>query len=168
MNTEPSNVEVGLTSRSVLPLDAPTLPAGVPPLPARMVNDYVYCPRLACLEWVQGEWAESADTVEGRHSHRRVDKASGRPPPGKPPPDCGLPNEDLIQNDTSQQRLSLLADKYCVRLFVLARVLDHLAVVRQCAGRDELDRTAQLGDVAQTGGDRLAQAGGGREGGFTP
>ena len=45
-----------------------------------MVNEYTYCPRLAYLEWVQGEWAESADTVEGRHAHRRVDKASGQPP----------------------------------------------------------------------------------------
>lgn len=63
-----------------LPLDAPPLPAGTPLLPARMVNEYVYCPRLSYLEWVQGEWADSADTVEGRHSHRRVDKARGTPP----------------------------------------------------------------------------------------
>lgn len=53
-------------------------------LPARMLNEYVYCPRLAYLEWVQGEWAHSADTVEGRHVHRRVDRRSGTPPtPGK-------------------------------------------------------------------------------------
>jgi CRISPR-associated endonuclease Cas1/CRISPR-associated protein Cas4 len=45
-----------------------------------MVNEYVYCPRLAYLEWVQGEWADSADTVEGRHVHRRVDKRRGNPP----------------------------------------------------------------------------------------
>lgn len=63
-----------------LPLDAPPLPPGAPLLPARMVNEYVYCPRLAYLEWVQGEWADSADTVEGRHVHRRVDKRRGQPP----------------------------------------------------------------------------------------
>jgi CRISPR-associated protein Cas4 len=51
-----------------------------PLLPARMVNEYVYCPRLAYLEWVQGEWADSADTVTGRHAHRRVDRARGSPP----------------------------------------------------------------------------------------
>jgi CRISPR-associated endonuclease Cas1/CRISPR-associated protein Cas4 len=45
-----------------------------------MINEYVYCPRLAYLEWVQGEWADSADTVEGRHVHRRVDRRSGKPP----------------------------------------------------------------------------------------
>lgn len=46
-------------------------------VPARMVNEFVYCPRLAYLEWVQGEFADSADVVEGRFQHRRVDKPSG-------------------------------------------------------------------------------------------
>ena len=55
--------------------------ADVPPLvPARMVNEYVYCPRLAYLEWVQGEWADSSDTVEGRHAHRRVNREGGSLP----------------------------------------------------------------------------------------
>lgn len=49
----------------------------MPLLPARMVNEYSYCPRLAYLEWVQGEWGESADTVDGRFKHRRVDKPGG-------------------------------------------------------------------------------------------
>jgi CRISP-associated protein Cas1 len=66
--------------------DAQTQPASsaspvptedLPLLPARMVNEYQYCPRLAYLEWVQGEWAESADTVQGRYAHRRVDRPSG-------------------------------------------------------------------------------------------
>lgn len=38
-----------------------------------MVNAFVYCPRLAYLEWVQQEFEDSADTVEGRTLHRRVD-----------------------------------------------------------------------------------------------
>ena len=42
-----------------------------------MVNEFMYCPRLAYLEWVQGEFADSADTVEGRFQHRRVDKPAG-------------------------------------------------------------------------------------------
>lgn len=52
-------------------------------VPARMVNEYVYCPRLAFLEWVQGEWDDNLDTVAGRWSHRRVDDepASTVPPP---------------------------------------------------------------------------------------
>ncbi|MFQ5668495.1 MAG: hypothetical protein ACE5HT_17265, partial [Gemmatimonadales bacterium] len=43
-------------------------------LPARMVNEYVYCPRLAYLEWVQGEWDDNLDTIQGRFAHRRVDR----------------------------------------------------------------------------------------------
>ncbi len=60
-----------------LSLAFPELSADLPLLPARMVNEYQYCARLAYLEWVQGEWAESADTVEGRHAHRRVDRPGG-------------------------------------------------------------------------------------------
>ena len=50
-------------------------------VPARMVNEYVYCPRLAYLEWVQGDWADNADTAEGRFTHRAVDRPSGALPP---------------------------------------------------------------------------------------
>jgi CRISPR-associated protein Cas1 len=45
-----------------------------------MVNEYVYCPRLAYLMWVQAEWADSADTVEGRIKHRHVDASGGTLP----------------------------------------------------------------------------------------
>ena len=49
-------------------------------VPARMLNEYAYCPRLAYLEWVQGEFADSVDTMEGRFQHRRVDRPSGNLP----------------------------------------------------------------------------------------
>jgi CRISPR-associated protein Cas1 len=62
--------------------------AGLPELlPARMLNEFVYCPRLFHLEWVQGEWADNADTVSGRFVHRRVDQARGVIPG---PEDFGL------------------------------------------------------------------------------
>ena len=67
-------------SQQELPLPFPELADDSPLLPARMVNEFGYCPRLAYLEWVQGEWAESGDTVEGRHTHRRVDKQAGKLP----------------------------------------------------------------------------------------
>ena len=63
------------------PPSIPHPPADAPLVPARMVNEYVYCPRLAYLEWVQGEWADSSDTVEGRHAHRRVNRDGGALPP---------------------------------------------------------------------------------------
>ncbi len=48
-----------------------------PLIPVRMVNEWVYCPRLAYLEWIEGEWAESGDTAEGRRVHARVDEGGG-------------------------------------------------------------------------------------------
>lgn len=46
-------------------------------VPARMLNELVYCPRLFFLEWVEREWAPSADTLSGKHDHRRVDVERG-------------------------------------------------------------------------------------------
>jgi CRISPR-associated protein Cas1 len=43
-------------------------------LPVRMLNEYIYCPRLFGLEHVHGEWAPSADTADGDRVHRRVDR----------------------------------------------------------------------------------------------
>jgi len=51
-----------------------------PLIPARMLNEFAYCPRLAYLEWVQGEFEDSVDTVEGRFRHRRVDRPVGSVP----------------------------------------------------------------------------------------
>ena len=63
-----------------LPLAAPPVTGETPLVPARMVNEFVYCPRLAYLMWTQAEWADTGDTVEGRRGHARVDK------PGPPLP----------------------------------------------------------------------------------
>src|SRR5436853_4938399 len=61
-------------------LPAPPASASTPLVPVRMVNEYVYCPRLAFLEWVDGEWADSGDTEEGRRAHARVDAGGGKLP----------------------------------------------------------------------------------------
>ncbi len=46
-------------------------------VPARMINEFVYCPRLFYLEWVQRQFEHSADTLEGAVVHRRVDREEG-------------------------------------------------------------------------------------------
>lgn len=53
------------------------LPATVP---ARMLNEYVYCPRLFFLEWVDAQFAENADVAEGLRRHRVVDTPTGAAP----------------------------------------------------------------------------------------
>ena len=80
----------------------------IPLLPARMINEYQYCPRLSYLEWVQSEWSESVDTVEGRHVHRRVDRPSGSLP--NPAADSAQPERLHVRSITlSSDRLRLIA-----------------------------------------------------------
>ncbi|HYD49591.1 MAG TPA: CRISPR-associated endonuclease Cas1 [Terriglobales bacterium] len=51
-------------------------------LPARMVNEWVYCPRLFYYEWVEGLFAHSSDTVEGALRHEKLEtKADPLPTP---------------------------------------------------------------------------------------
>jgi CRISPR-associated protein Cas1 len=54
-------------------------------IPARIVNEHSYCPRLAYLMWVDGANADNAATVEGTHVHRNVDR------PYKHPDDADRP-----------------------------------------------------------------------------
>lgn len=75
-----------------LPLRLPLVPGpGYQPelVPARMINEVLYCERLMYLEWVQGEWADNYFTVDGKAVHRRVDR------PGRPlePREGSGPNE---------------------------------------------------------------------------
>jgi CRISPR-associated protein Cas1 len=42
-------------------------------LPARMLNEFVYCPRLFFYEWVEGVFVHSADTVEGALRHEKLE-----------------------------------------------------------------------------------------------
>ena len=65
-----------------------------------MVNEWVYCPRLAYLEWVEGEWAESGDTAEGRRAHGRVDEGGGR-----------LPAPDELGEEMTRARAVTLASE---------------------------------------------------------
>jgi CRISPR-associated protein Cas1 len=46
-----------------------------------MVNAYAYCPRQFYLEYVDREWADNPDTLEGQVVHRRVDRPAGDVPP---------------------------------------------------------------------------------------
>lgn len=94
-------------SQPELPLRFTDASTQLPLLPVRMLNEYQYCQRLAYLEWVQGEWAESADTVDGRRVHRRVDRRTGDlPPPEEVPIDEKLQARSIT---LSSERLGLIA-----------------------------------------------------------
>ncbi len=53
------------------------------PLPARMLNEFVYCPRLYYYEFVEGVFVHNADTMRGAAIHTRVDSGSGAMPPAE-------------------------------------------------------------------------------------
>ena len=83
---------------------APIDPRAVPDsLPARMLNEFVYCPRLFYYEQVEGVFVESADTVKGASVHARVDKGKGALPQPKLNPDSkeALGDDDGEENKTN-------------------------------------------------------------------
>ena len=68
------------------PPPEPPAPSAAPAptvIPARMLNEFVYCPRLFYYEFVESVFVESADTVRGKTLHRRVDSGHGDLPPAK-------------------------------------------------------------------------------------
>jgi CRISPR-associated protein Cas1 len=52
-------------------------------IPARMMNEFVYCQRLFYYEFVEGVFFESADTLRGAAIHQRVDSGNGALPSAK-------------------------------------------------------------------------------------
>src|ERR1700722_2255655 len=72
---------------------APTLPQPPPSpsrqenepqlIPARMLNEFVYCQRLFYYEFVEGVFVESVDTLRGEAIHKRVDSGNGALPAAK-------------------------------------------------------------------------------------
>lgn len=71
-------------------------------LPARMINEFVYCPRLFYFEQVEGVFLHNEHTLDGADVHRRVDKESGTlPDPEEIEPDAKLlARGQLIASDT--------------------------------------------------------------------
>jgi len=95
-----------------LHLPAPPSDGSRPLIPARMVNEFVYCPRLAYLMWTNSEWAETADTLSGREVHKRVDK------PGAPLPDPALLDQEPASDRIISRSLTLSSE----RLGVIAKL----------------------------------------------
>lgn len=84
MSAEPRPARLAFPARPI-PLKAGLRRAVELPryLPARMLNEFVYCPRLFFYEWVEGVFAHSADTVEGAIRHETLgEKAEALPSSG--------------------------------------------------------------------------------------
>jgi len=83
-------------------------------IPARMLNEFVYCQRLFYYEFVEGVFVESADTIKGTSIHKKVDSGKGDMPEKsrkrtapKPPPEgheaTGTPSHIQEQESVNAQ-----------------------------------------------------------------
>lgn len=75
-------------------------------LPARMLHEYVYCPRVFYYEWVQGVFRSSVDTEEGSARHSRVDGEAEAMPVAEALAEAGLKIRSV---ELSSDRLGLIA-----------------------------------------------------------
>lgn len=85
------------------PVSSDTIENGLKPddslpdlIPVRMLNEFTYCPRLGYLEWVDGEWEENFETLNGSFGHRRVDRPSTKP---LARPDAGGKGRESFSSD---------------------------------------------------------------------
>ena len=74
-------------------------------LPARMLNEFVYCPRLFYYEWVEGVFAQNRETIEGSLRHSKLDAGKGDLAPASE-----LPTEEEIHS----RSVSLSSETYCL------------------------------------------------------
>src|SRR5208283_3812448 len=94
-------------SASAAATTTPPAPLELPDyLPARMLNEYVYCPRLFFYEWVEGVFENSPDTLDGQAKHTRVDSGPS------PMPEAEGMNGEAIHSRSvtlSSERVGLTA-----------------------------------------------------------
>ena len=102
-----------MSTRATKPLLVPSDPLRGPGkkavpdlLPARMLNEFVYCPRLFYYEWVQGVFRASADTVDGQAHHSRVHTEPGALPAASALAEAGIQARSV---ELSSERLGLTA-----------------------------------------------------------
>ncbi len=108
-------------------------------VPARMLNEYAYCPRLFFLEWVDSLWASNADVAEGVRRHGRVDAGGGAAP---------LPDEGQLKAarsvELASDRLGIVA-----KLDLLEGVDGGVVPVDTKKGRLAADGTPWEADAVQ-------------------
>lgn len=99
----------GLARPKTLHRSLPLAPDAPELVPARMVNEVLYCERLLYLEWAQGEFEDNVFTADGRVVHRRVDQPRGRLPDPEADDDEAPPPWQARSVWLNSERLGLTA-----------------------------------------------------------
>ena len=108
--------DVGALARGRLTESDPTPSALRPqpvepePLRARMLNEFVYCPRLFYYEQVEGVFVSNADTERGSAIHEKVDRGKGALPKAKKKPKAEEDAEESTEAATTETGEPDLAD----------------------------------------------------------
>lgn len=114
--------------------DVPSAFSGEP-LPARMLNEFVYCPRLFYYEFVEGVFVHNADTLRGAAVHARVDTGSGAMPAAKAhKAESEIPKPDETEPEIIHSRSVSLGSE---RLGVTAKIdLVEIRALPEAAGAE--------------------------------
>lgn len=75
-------------------------------LPARMLNEFVYCPRLFFYEWVEGVFAHSADTLEGSFRHEGLERKDDALPPADVPSDAAIHSRSVMLSSDAHRLIA--------------------------------------------------------------
>lgn len=104
----PARADAATSRAKPLPRQLPLVAEPPDLVPARMINEALYCERLMYLEWAQGEFADNAFTVDGRAVHARADSPGGQlPPVPARAPDETDPNEDESEEPVPYEARSI-------------------------------------------------------------
>ena len=117
-------------------------------IPARMLNEFVYCQRLFYYEFVEGVFVESADTLRGGAIHQRVDSGSGALPKAKRKADADKPSAEketsAATEATSQEAETKNAEPETIHSRSVQMGSERLGVV---AKMDLVETKAEKGDL---------------------
>lgn len=114
------------------------------PLPVRMLNEYVYCPRLFHFMHVEGRWEDNHYTVEGQAAHRRVDEFEHVLPDAKESPQS--PDVDEADAPSPRRRRKAPVDDDGEEPPTISRSVSLTSAVLGITAK--LDLVSTLGDEA--------------------
>lgn len=110
-------------------------------IPVRILNEYRYCPRLAYIEFVDGDFVDNEHTVEGSRRHETVDKEKG-----------AFPKPDEIFGDFKARGVTLSSEEFGIisKLDIIESTEGNVSPVEIKKGKGP-DEGAWPADIVQIG-----------------